>query len=145
MPVSPNLALVQFDLGLVWLGKVATRHVIIWGRAAIKGGKVYRELRGLPLRLAATVRQKSTISVVGPRPDFAVRDAMGVPIRREFLHVGGIDLERIHLRQGDGHGKAVLGGQLTGLPLGIGLKFPCGPFGFATNCLLLKTVRRQGL
>jgi hypothetical protein len=64
---------------------------------------------------------------------------MGVPIRREFLHVGGVYFECIHPGQVDGPDEAALGGQLAGLPLGISLKFLCGPSGFATNCLLLKT------
>jgi len=48
-------ALLQFDLGLVWLEKIATRHVIIWERPARRGGKL-RSIVARRLRLAATVR-----------------------------------------------------------------------------------------
>ena len=126
--------LVQFDLAL---DQVATRDVIIGRGVATKRGKVRSEAPRT-FRPAATIRQKSPINIIGPRPDLAVRDAMGVPVHRECLHVGCIYLKRIQLRQSDGPGKAAFGSQLAGLPLGIGFKFFCSPSGFATNSLPLK-------
>ena len=91
----------------------------------------------LPFRLAATVRQKSRLNIIGPRPDLAICDAMGVSVCRHSLHASGIDLKRIHLRQSDGLGKAAFGSQLARLPLGIGRKFLGGPSGFAADGFLL--------